>query len=249
MISVTSCISCDPFLVLSCILDVYLCGLSLKDLKLHLDPMIVAYLCLFVTEQLTTTRDPAVFIMRPHQGTRCDPLKKLCSIYQRGRNIEAYVEEFLSYYHLVPGDDALLRDCFWSGLDLDISLHLPDEDPGWSLAQYIDFVLLFCGSEFTVGEVEEEVSSKHFLPGGSRPWAPVATESGRPGLPPCHTLTIASPVFVTTPMPQPEPIPKMVAMLQSESALSTQDSCHATARANSQDGCHAPVRVSTQHSR
>ncbi len=33
MISVTSCISCDPFLVLSCILDVYLCGLSLKDLK------------------------------------------------------------------------------------------------------------------------------------------------------------------------------------------------------------------------
>ncbi len=49
MISVTSCISCDPFLVLSCILDVYLCGLSLKYLKLHLDPLIVAYLCLFVT--------------------------------------------------------------------------------------------------------------------------------------------------------------------------------------------------------
>ncbi len=77
------------------------------------------------------------------------------------------MEEFLSYCHLVPGDDALLRDCFWSGLDLDISLNLPDEDPGWSLAQYIDFVLLFCGSEFTVGEVEEEVSPKHVLRGGA----------------------------------------------------------------------------------
>ncbi len=98
--------------------------------------------------------------MRLRQGTRCDPLNKLCSIYQRGRNIEAYVEEFLFYYHHVPADDALLRDCFWSGLDLDISFNLPDEDPGWSLAQYIDFVLLFCGSELTVGEVEEKVYPK-----------------------------------------------------------------------------------------
>ncbi len=49
LISVTSCISCDPCLVLSCILDVYLCGLSLKVLKLHLNLLPVAYLCSFVT--------------------------------------------------------------------------------------------------------------------------------------------------------------------------------------------------------
>ncbi len=157
--------SCDPFLILSCILDVYLCGLSLKDLKLHLDPLPVAFLCSFVTEQLPSTRDPAVF-MCPREGTCCDPLKKLCSIYQRGCNIEAYVEEFLSYCHLVPGDDVLLRDCLWSGLDLNISLNLSDEDPGWSLAQYIGFVLLFCGAELTVAEVEEEVSPKLFFGGG-----------------------------------------------------------------------------------
>ncbi len=60
---------------------------------------------------------------------------------------------------------------------MDLSLNLPDEDPGWSLAQYIDFVLMFCGSEFTVGEVEEEVSPKKKFQGGSRQWAPVATES------------------------------------------------------------------------
>jgi len=127
------------------------------------------------------------------------------------------VDKFILYCHLVPRDDTLLRDCFWSGLDLDISFNLPDEYPGWSLVQYIDFVLLFCGSEFTVGEVEEKVSSKKNVQGGSMPWAPVAMESGRPGLPPYHTLMIASPVFITTPMP--ESIPKMAAMLQTESAL------------------------------
>ncbi len=49
MISVTSCVSGYPFLVPACILDLYLCGLSLKDLKLHLDPLSVAYLCSTVT--------------------------------------------------------------------------------------------------------------------------------------------------------------------------------------------------------
>ncbi|KAI2645829.1 Filamentous hemagglutinin [Labeo rohita] len=138
---------------------------------------------------------------------------------QTGRNIEAYVEEFLLHCHLVSGDDVMLKDCFWSGLDLDISLNLPDVDPGWTLAQYIDFVLRCCGSEFTVGEVDDEESPKHFLGGGSRPWAPMAIESGQSGLPPCHTLMIASPVFVTTPMPQPEPTSKFAAMFQSESAF------------------------------
>ncbi len=75
------------------------------------------------------------------------------------------MEEFISYCHLVPDDDVLLRDCFWSVLDLDLSLNLPDVDPGWSLAQSIDFVSLFCGSELTVREVEEEVSPKYFFRG------------------------------------------------------------------------------------
>ncbi len=72
------------------------------------------------------------------------------------------MEEFLSYCHLVPGDDVLLRDCFWSGLDLDISLNLPDEDPGWTLAQYIDFVYCLVDQCSLWGEVEEEVSPKTF---------------------------------------------------------------------------------------
>ncbi len=132
----------------------------------------------------------------------------------------------LSYCHLVPGDDVLLRDCFWSGLDLNISLNLPDEDPGWTLVQYIDFVLLFRGSELTVVEVEEEVSPKKKNLGGGGvavgrglqwPWSPAGQD--------CHHATHwRLQVQCLSPLP-----------------------CHT--RANSQDGCHAPVRISNQDGR
>jgi len=93
------------------------------------------------------------------KGTIQSPLSKLCSIYQFNCTIEDYVEEFLCYSHLVPGDEVMLKDYFWSGLDQDISSNLPEEDASWTLAQYIDFVLEFCGSKFTVGNVEENVTT------------------------------------------------------------------------------------------
>ncbi len=81
-------------------------------------------------------------------------------------------------------------------------------------------------------------------------WAPVATESGRPGLPPCHTLMIASPVFVTSPMP--EPIPNMAAMLQSESALKMSEMSQTESTFKmatiSRSAPHVTARVSTQDS-
>lgn len=65
----------------------------------------------------------------------------MCSIYIGGHNIEAYVEGFLLY-----------------------CLNLHDDDPGWTLGKYIDSftLLLLCGSEFTVGDVEEEANPKKF---------------------------------------------------------------------------------------
>ena len=83
-----------------------------------------------------------------------DPIYTLCSIFQNGRSIEDYVSEFLTYCHLAPLDDAKVKDCFWMGLDQEVSFYLPDVDPECTLAQYLDFVLLFCGSLFTVGEAE-----------------------------------------------------------------------------------------------
>lgn len=49
----------------------------------------------------------------------------------------------------------MLKDSFWSGLDDDISLKLADEEAKWSLAQFIDSVLPFCGSPFMIGPVDE----------------------------------------------------------------------------------------------
>ncbi len=95
-------------------------------------------------------------------GVLCDPVIVLCSIFQNGRPIECYVEEFLLFSHLVHGDEAMIKDCFWSGLDPNISLNLPEENPSWTLAEFIDFVLQFCESPFTVGEVENEKSPKYF---------------------------------------------------------------------------------------
>ncbi len=70
------------------------------------------------------------------------------------------------FSHLVPGDVAMLRD--WRGTDSDFSLNIPEEDPSWTLAQFIDFFLQFCGYIFTVGEVEEDAMPKIFLGGGHR---------------------------------------------------------------------------------
>ncbi len=39
------------------------------------------------------------------------------SIYQNGRPMESYVEEFLKYCHMSTWDDVRLMDWFWSGLD------------------------------------------------------------------------------------------------------------------------------------
>lgn len=47
-------------------------------------------------------------------------------------------------------------DCFWNGLDSNISQLLMGEDPSWTLAQYVDIALQKWGSPFTVGEEEED---------------------------------------------------------------------------------------------
>lgn len=51
-----------------------------------------------------------------------------CSIYQDGRPIEVYVDEFVSYCHLAPLDDVMLMECFWSGLDENIGRLIPNGD-------------------------------------------------------------------------------------------------------------------------
>ncbi len=122
-------------------------------------------------------------------------------------------DSFWSY----TGDDALLRTVFGVGLTwISASTCLMRIQVGpW--CNILTLFYCFVDLSSLWGKWKRK-SPLNIFCGGSRPWAPVAMESSQLGLPPCHTLMIASPVFVTTPMPQPEPIPKMAAMLQPESA-------------------------------
>ncbi|KAL0157415.1 hypothetical protein M9458_048661, partial [Cirrhinus mrigala] len=77
-------------------------------------------------------------------------------IFQNGRDLEDYVEEFVGTCHCAICDDVCLMEGFRCGLDDDLRFALPDGDPCWTLQQYINLVLCACGSTYTVGEAEED---------------------------------------------------------------------------------------------
>lgn len=55
----------------------------------------------------------------------------------------------------MPWSDSVLKTLFWLGLDDSLVGQVPTAANSYSLAQYIDFVMLQCGSSLTVGEVDE----------------------------------------------------------------------------------------------
>lgn len=101
-----------------------------------------------------------------------------------------YVEEFLDYCHLSSWDDRILMDCFWSELDKNISLLMPDEDFSWTLEKYLDIVLSLCGSPFTFGEIKDNIGTQ---PSQSTP-----------------TLLMSS-IFYPEPIPTMDPEPEPTA--------------------------------------
>ncbi|RXN12285.1 hypothetical protein ROHU_029631 [Labeo rohita] len=93
-----------------------------------------------------------------------DVLRRLCGVFQRGRRLEDYVKEFISLCHLARASDNKLKDCFLMGLDPEVLCEVDEEleeDPDWSLVEFLDAVLLIRGSELTVGPVEEDYSQQH----------------------------------------------------------------------------------------
>ncbi|KAL0174358.1 hypothetical protein M9458_030326, partial [Cirrhinus mrigala] len=96
------------------------------------------------------------FSMPRRQDYKQVPETFLCSLFQRGRHIDEYVTDFINVSHHVRVCEERIKQYFLSGLDLEVLRDLPDEDPDCSLEQLIDFVLLYCGSHFTVGEVDED---------------------------------------------------------------------------------------------
>ncbi len=67
-------------------------------------------------------------------------------LFQNGRCVEDYVEEFLTTSHQALCGKRTLMEGFRVGLDEDIQILMPSGDPSWCLAQYVDFALCRAGS-------------------------------------------------------------------------------------------------------
>ncbi|KAL0158651.1 hypothetical protein M9458_046727, partial [Cirrhinus mrigala] len=76
-------------------------------------------------------------------------------IFQNGRDLENYVEEFVGTCHCASCDDVCLEG-FRCGLDDDLCFVTPYGDPCWTLQSCINFALWKNGSMFTLGEAEED---------------------------------------------------------------------------------------------
>ncbi|KAI2647746.1 hypothetical protein H4Q32_023971 [Labeo rohita] len=77
-------------------------------------------------------------------------------IFQNGRDLEDYVEEFVDTCHSASCDDVCLMEGFRCGLDDDLRFVMPHRDPCWTLQNYINLALWMSGSTFTLGEAEED---------------------------------------------------------------------------------------------
>ncbi|KAL0185258.1 hypothetical protein M9458_020955, partial [Cirrhinus mrigala] len=77
-------------------------------------------------------------------------------IFQNGRDLEDYVEEFVGTCHHASCDNVCLMEGFRCGLDHDFRFVMPRGDPGWNLQSYINFELWINGSTFTFSEAEED---------------------------------------------------------------------------------------------
>ncbi|KAL0166713.1 hypothetical protein M9458_038557 [Cirrhinus mrigala] len=77
-------------------------------------------------------------------------------IFQNGRDLEDYVEEFVSTCHRASCNEVCLMEGFRCGLDNDLRFIMPRGDPCWTRQSYINFAFWTNGSMFTLGEAEED---------------------------------------------------------------------------------------------
>ncbi|ROL55620.1 hypothetical protein DPX16_23637 [Anabarilius grahami] len=68
------------------------------------------------------------------------PADRLLTLFQNGRSIEEYVEEFLELSYLRAWNEETLKSVFWYGLEDHLYQQVPAATIPCSLAQYIDFM-------------------------------------------------------------------------------------------------------------
>lgn len=69
------------------------------------------------------------------------PNRAMIFIFQGGRDLEEYREEFINASHLAVCNDIMLTEGFWIGLDYKIRLVMPQGNYCWTQAEYISFAL------------------------------------------------------------------------------------------------------------
>ncbi len=97
-------------------------------------------------------KDLAFIILTPPSGCGNQP-RITRFIFQNGRELENYVQEFINCIPWATGYDLTLIKGFWIGLDNRIRLVMPMTDSCWMLESYINFALWIVESTFTVSEV------------------------------------------------------------------------------------------------
>ncbi|KAL0192210.1 hypothetical protein M9458_010506, partial [Cirrhinus mrigala] len=82
-------------------------------------------------------------------------------IFQNGRDLDDYVEEFVDTCHRASCDDVCLMEGFRCGLVDDLRFIMPRGDPCWTLQSYINFALWTNRSTFTLGKAKEDTKLIH----------------------------------------------------------------------------------------
>ncbi|KAF4118917.1 hypothetical protein G5714_000968 [Onychostoma macrolepis] len=114
-------------------------------------------------------------------------------IFQDGRCLEDYVEEFIDTCHQAICSDLTLMEGFRVGLDEEMQIVMPLGDPSWSLAQYLTFALWIAGSSYQVGEMEATPAPE------SSPNTTAAPQSNQPSIPSADSQISRSSTIIFSP--------------------------------------------------
>ncbi|ROL48573.1 hypothetical protein DPX16_12189 [Anabarilius grahami] len=123
----------------------------------------------------------------PQPLTPTSAANRLIGLFQVGRSLERYVEEFVELAYLTNWSDARLIALFLDGLD-ENTIRFDEPDDYFSLKDAINLILYLNGSNFLVDEVQDvKCSSCPVLPETRVAW-PV-------GQPPSSSACLSSELF------------------------------------------------------
>lgn len=140
------------------------------------------YICGLTAFGSSTFASPSSFVTRLRQhgssSTLCPPSST--------RSFEDLIQDFISIPHFTDLLDFALIDFFCYGLNNPLQSTLIRDGPRGLLSVFLDYALQLTRSSFTIGEVEEDSSPKHFL------WGAVSTKLRWPELGPPQSPSMSS---------------------------------------------------------